>query len=271
MTLKERIGIIGVGRMGGALANSLVSSGLVGPAALIVYDKDEVKLTLLADKNIKLAQNGEQTAKASDAIILAVKPAEAGIVLREIQAALAGKLVISIAAGLPTAWISGIVPEARVIRVMPNTPLLLREGATAYSLGIGATEDDGRLVENIFSAVGVVYRVDERLLDAVTGLSGSGPAYFYQAIDAMAKEGAQQGIPLDIALKLAAQTAVGAGKMILQTGKNPEELTAMVASPGGTTVEGLLVLSDRQVQQAFAEAVKAATERSKKLGSQQTK
>jgi pyrroline-5-carboxylate reductase len=271
MTLSERIGIIGVGKMGGALAACLISSGLVDPAVLTVCDKDETKSGKFAEKGIRTVQNGGQVSQASDAIILAVKPAEAGVVLREAQAALAGKLVISIAAGLPTTWISSIVPEARVIRVMPNTPLLLREGATAYSLGNGATEQDGRLVEDIFSAVGVVYRVDERLLDAVTGLSGSGPAYFYQAIDAMAKEGAQQGIPLDIALKLAAQTAVGAGKMVLQTGKSPEELTAMVASPGGTTVEGLLVLSDRLVQQAFADAVKAATERSKKLGSQHSK
>jgi pyrroline-5-carboxylate reductase len=271
MTLKEKIGIIGVGKMGGALATCLVSSGLVDPAALRVCDKDETKLAYLAGKGIITAQGGGQVAKACDVIILAIKPAEAGVALREIQDALAGKLLISIVAGLPTRWISNIVPEARVVRVMPNTPLLLQEGATAYSLGNAATEDDGRLVENIFSAAGVVYMVDERLLDAVTGLSGSGPAYFYLAIDAMAKEGAQQGIPLDIALKLAAQTAVGAGKMVLQTGKSPEELTAMVASPGGTTVEGLLVLSDRQVQQAFAEAVKAATERSKKLGAQQQK
>jgi pyrroline-5-carboxylate reductase len=269
MTLKERIGIIGVGRMGEALATCLVSTGLVDPAAITVCDKVETKLAKLEAQGIKTVPSGELVVNASDAIILAVKPGEAGVVLREIQTACYGKLVISIAAGLSTDWISGLVPEARVIRVMPNTPLLLREGATAYCLGRGATEDDARLVEALFSAVGVVYRVDERLLDAVTGLSGSGPAYFYQAIDAMAKEGAQQGIPLDIALKLAAQTAVGAGKMVLQTGKTPEELTAMVASPGGTTVEGLLVLSDRQVQQAFAEAVKAATERSKKLGSQQ--
>jgi pyrroline-5-carboxylate reductase len=268
MTLKEKIGIIGVGRMGEALANCLITAGLAEPAAITVSDKVEAKLEKLAAQGIRTAQSGASVAQACDAIILAVKPGEAGAVLREIQAALSGKLVISIAAGLPTTWISGIVPAARVIRVMPNTPLLLREGAAAYCMGNGATEEDGRLVEAIFSAVGVVYRVDERLLDAVTGLSGSGPAYFYQAIDAMAKEGAQQGIPLEIALKLAAQTAVGAGKMVLQTGKTPEELTAMVASPGGTTVEGLLVLSDRRVQQAFAEAVKAATERSKKLASQ---
>lgn len=268
MILKERIGIIGVGRMGEALATCLVSVGLVDPATLTVSDKDESKLEKLVKQGIKAERNGKSVAQVSDAIILAVKPGEAAVVLREIEAVLSGKLVISIAAGLPTAWISGIVPEARVIRVMPNTPLLLREGAAAYCLGNGATEEDGRLVETVFSAVGVVYRVDERLLDAVTGLSGSGPAYFYQAIDAMAKEGAQQGIPLDIALKLAAQTAVGAGKMVLHTGKSPEELTAMVASPGGTTVEGLLVLSDRNVQQAFAEAVKAATERSKKLAKQ---
>jgi pyrroline-5-carboxylate reductase len=255
--------------MGEALATCLVTTGLVDPATLTVTDKDENKLPKLAQFGIQTAQTNEAVARASDAVIISVKPNDAAAALREIRGVIEGKLVISIAAGLPTAWISAMVPEARVIRVMPNTPSLLREGAAAYCLGEGATDEDGHLVEAIFGAVGVSFRVDERLLDAVTGLSGSGPAYFYQVIDAMAKEGAQQGIPSDIALKLAAQTAIGAGKMVLQTGKSPEDLTAMVASPGGTTVEGLLVLADRQIQQAFADAVRAATERSKKLGEQQ--
>jgi pyrroline-5-carboxylate reductase len=269
MRLKERIGIIGVGRMGEALAKCLVAANLVEPGALTVSDKEEGRLANLALDGVRKVKTNEEVTGASDAVVIAVKPADAAATLREIRTSIEGKLVISIAAGLPTDWISALVPGARIIRVMPNTPALLREGASAYCLGPQATEDDGHLVESILSAVGVSYRVEEKLMDAVTGLSGSGPAYFYQAIDAMAKEGAQQGIPAEVALKLAAQTAVGAGKMVLETGKNPEELTAMVASPGGTTVEGLRVLSERRIKEAFADAVKAATERSKKLGEQQ--
>jgi pyrroline-5-carboxylate reductase len=268
MSLQKRIGFIGVGRMGDALVRSLIGRHLASPDTITVTDKEEGRLANLAELGVGVAKRNVDAARVADAVIIAVKPNDVGTVLEEIRPVITDKLVISIAAGVPTSRIAASLPDARVIRVMPNTPALLGEGAAAFCLGQGATSDDADLVETILSAVGISFRVDEKLMDAVTGVSGSGPAYFYQVVDAIAKEGARQGLPNHIALRLAAQTAVGAGKMILETGMSPEELTVMVASPGGTTVEGLKVLTEGGVHRLFADAVKAAAEKSKQLGRQ---
>ena len=160
-------------------------------------------------------------------------------------------------------WIS---ENVRVIRVMPNTPALIHKGAAAYSLGQSATDADAAIVEKIFSAVGIVFKVKEELLDVVTGLSGSGPAYVYVVVEALADAGVLMGLPRDLAQHLAAQTVSGAAEMVLQTGLHPAQLKDQVTSPGGTTIAGLEALEAAGIRSAFLSAVRAATERSRELG-----
>jgi pyrroline-5-carboxylate reductase len=175
--------------------------------------------------------------------------------------------LISIAAGVTLARLEAALPAgARVIRVMPNTPALVGEAAAAFALGKSATAADGELAKKLLSAVGIAFLVKESLLDAVTGLSGSGPAYVYQFIEALSDGGVAAGLPRDISTKLAAQTVLGAAKMVLETGQHPGALKDQVTSPGGTTIEGLHELEKGKLRATVMSAVRAATEKSKKLG-----
>jgi pyrroline-5-carboxylate reductase len=176
-------------------------------------------------------------------------------------------LVVSVAAGIPLAAIaSGLGPGPRLVRVMPNTPCLIGQGASAYCLGPGATAADGELVGRLLSAVGRAYVVPEKLLDAVTGLSGSGPAFVYVMIEALSDGGVRMGLPRDVATTLAAQTVRGAAEMVLASGEHPAVLKDRVASPGGTTIAGLQALESGAVRAALIAAVEAATRRSVELG-----
>jgi pyrroline-5-carboxylate reductase len=206
--------------------------------------------------------------KLASVLILATKPDQTVPVLNEIREEFTPRhLLISIAAGVPTGKLEAALPaRARVIRVMPNTPALLGESASGFALGKAATKADGELALRLFSAVGVAYALKESLLDAVTGLSGSGPAYVYQFIEALSDGGVASGLPRDIATRLAAQTVLGAAKMVLETGQHPGALKDMVTSPGGTTIEGLHELEKGKLRGTVISAVRAATEKSKKLG-----
>ena len=188
-------------------------------------------------------------------------------VLREVAPYLRPEtVVVSIAAGVPLAALAAAAgPAARLVRVMPNTPCLVGETAAAMCLGGAADEGDAELVRALFAAVGVVHRVDERLLSAVTGLSGSGPAYGFLAVEALADGGVRAGLPRDIATQLAAQTLLGAARMVLETGKHPGALKDMVTSPAGTTIAGVAALERGGFRAALMEAVKAATERAEEL------
>jgi pyrroline-5-carboxylate reductase len=261
------LGFLGAGKMASALVRGVISSGAVKPSDIVVSDV----LTVAAEKLSKItgaaiaATNAALIEKA-DAIVLCVKPNDALDALRDVSAKLMGKLVISIVAGLETkALESAAGSAARIIRVMPNTPALVGQGAAAYSLGCTATDDDANLVEKILSGVGLVVRVKESLLDAVTGLSGSGPAYVFTVIEALADGGVLMGLPRDLALKLATQTVVGAATMVRDTGEHPAVLRDQVASPGGTTIAGLEELESAGLRSALISAVRAATERSRQL------
>ena len=205
-------------------------------------------------------------AAGSDIIILCVKPNDVAQALKE-AGDVTGKLLISIAAGVPISrlreWTRG---EPRLIRVMPNTPALIGHGAAAYAAGAGATDQDLALADRIFGATGIVVRVKEGLLDAVTGLSGSGPAFVYTVIESLADGGVLMGLPRDVALRLASQTVLGAAAMALQTGLHPAELRDQVTSPGGTTIAGIEALEAGGVRSAFISAVRAAAVRSGELG-----
>jgi len=261
-----KIGFIGAGRMGSALVRGFIEEGLVSAGDVAVSDVSGERLAELGEFGVSAMRDNVELVNESDVIFLSVKPQNMEEVLKEIGGAAAGKLFVSIAAGVTTATIQKVLGnECRVIRVMPNTPAVVGELAAGYCLGDGATEEDAREVERLLGGLGVAIKVDDELMDAVTGLSGSGPAYIYYIIDALAKAGEQQGLARGDALKLAAKTAKGAAEMILSSGKTPEELVDMVCSPGGTTIEGMNVLKNSDLRKVLLEAVKAATEKSREL------
>jgi pyrroline-5-carboxylate reductase len=269
MTSKLTIGFLGAGKMATALAKGVVSAGLVKPSQIRASDPVPGALASFAkETGAKTTTSNTAVVQFANVIILAVKPANVAELLEEIRPSLTPRhLVISIAAGVPIAKLeNGLGAGARVIRVMPNTPALVSASATAYALGKAATGADAALAQRFFSSVGLVFQVKESLLDAVTGLSGSGPAYVYLIIEALSDGGVASGLPRDIATKLAAQTVYGSAKMVLETGQHPGALKDMVTSPGGTTIEGLHELEKGKVRGVLINAVRAATEKSRKLG-----
>ena len=263
------IGFIGAGRMAAALARGFVDSGLVAPENIIASDPIPAgrKAFGQAVGCETTDSNADVLAKAK-VIFLAFKPHQLDEATETVRDQFDGSyLVISILAGVRLAKLDEACGGlARVVRVMPNTPALVGEGACGYALGQAATSDDGELVKRLLCAVGVAYEVKESLIDAVTGLSGSGPAYGYTIIEALSDGGVAAGLSRDIATRLAAQTMLGAAKMVLETGKHPGELKDMVCSPGGTTIEGVHELEEGGVRNALINAVRSATERAVELG-----
>jgi len=260
-----KLGVIGCGKMGSALLHGVLKAGVVTPGEVRVSDAIAAAAETAAKRfNVFAGTNGEVIG-ASKVILLCVKPSDALALLE--QETMADKLVVSIVAGLTLLNLERAAGSgARVVRVMPNTPAQIGQGASAFALGSAATREDAELVQSIFEAVGMAVEVKEDLLDTVTGLSGSGPAFVYTVIEALADGGVLKGLPRDLALKLSAQTVAGAASMVLQTGQHPAELRNMVTSPGGTTIAGLESLESSGLRAALIGAVRAATERSKELG-----
>ena len=269
MASELTLGFLGAGRMATALARGFIAAKLTTAKHLVASDLMEGARKAFADETgVKPMPTNLAVCKAAPILLLAVKPDQVAGVLAEIRAHVTPKhLVISIAAGVPLAKLeAGLAPGARVIRVMPNTPALVGASASAFAVGSHATPADAALAQKLFSSVGIALQVKESLLDAVTGLSGSGPAYAYQIIEALSDGGVAAGLPRDVATKLAAQTLLGAAKMVLETGQHPGALKDMVTSPGGTTIEGLHELEKAGVRGGLMNAVRAAAEKSKKLG-----
>jgi pyrroline-5-carboxylate reductase len=262
-----QIGFIGSGKMASALLEGILRAGIASAKDVSVTDKLPATARDLAAKTGAHARaSNAEVAAASTILILCVKPGDVPEALKE-SGNLTGKLLISIAAGVPLGKLKEWVPgKPRLIRVMPNTPALIGQGAAAFATGAGATDEDIAVADRIFGATGLVSHVKEELLDAVTGLSGSGPAFVYTVIEALADGGVLMGLPRDIALRLAAQTVLGAAGMVLQTGLHPAQLRDQVTSPGGTTIAGLEALEAAGLRSALIGAVRAATERSKALG-----
>jgi pyrroline-5-carboxylate reductase len=266
---KLTIGFLGAGKMGTALAKGFISAGLVKADQVRAFDPvRETGAAFAKETGAKLAKSNLEVAKFANVLVVAVKPGNVPELLNEIAESITpNHLVISIAAGVPIAkFEDGLGSPTRLIRVMPNTPALVAASATAYALGKSATAADGELCKKLFSAVGIAFQLKEALLDAVTGLSGSGPAYIYMIIEALSDGGVASGLPRDIATRLAAQTVLGSAKMVLETGQHPGALKDMVTSPGGTTIEGLHELEKGKLRGTLINAVRAATEKSKKLG-----
>ena len=269
MATPLKIGFLGAGKMATALAKGFVRAEIVFPKEMIAGDVADIARNIFAkETGAKTTANNLEVAKFANVLILATKPDQAAAALAEISRAFTkNHLLISIAAGVAISRLENALPAgARVIRVMPNTPALVGAGAAAFALGKSATAADGELAKKLLSAVGVAFQVKESLLDAVTGLSGSGPAYVYQFIEALSDGGVAAGLPRDISTQLAAQTVLGAAKMVLETGQHPGALKDQVTSPGGTTIEGLHELEKGKMRAIVMSAVRAATEKSKKLG-----
>jgi len=255
--------------MATALARGFVAGGLVDAENLAASDPDEA-----ARENFSEATGGNAVADSvlvveqSDVIVLAVKPHLLGVVATELAGKIdPAKLLVSVAAGVRMDALAEMFgPDARLVRVMPNTPCLVGQGACGYCLGENADDDDRQLVAQLLEAVGIAFQVDEKMLDAVTGLSGSGPAFVFCMIEAMSDGGVRMGLPRNIATALAAQTVRGAAEMVLQTGEHTGVLKDRVASPGGTTIAGIQALEDRGLRSAVMGAVEAAANKSIELG-----
>jgi pyrroline-5-carboxylate reductase len=268
--LAIRIGLIGAGRMATALARGFVDANVVRAAAISASDPSDAARESFACEvpGATILNDNQAVAARANVVLLAVKPQQMTGALAEIRDVLStDALVVSIAAGVTLERLAtGLPNDQRIVRVMPNTPCLIGRGASCFSLGRQATAADGNLVAELLSSVGSAFEVPEKLLDAVTGLSGSGPAFVYSMIESLTEGGVAAGLPRQLAAELAARTVAGAAEMVLETGETPAVLRDRVTSPGGTTQAGLAVLKERGFSDAVVEAVAAAARRSAELG-----
>jgi pyrroline-5-carboxylate reductase len=266
---KLKIGVIGAGKIGAAIARGVIGAGLAGKQQVMASDVSTALRQVVGDElGIQTTPDNGALCDFADIVILAVKPQIVDGVAREIAKKLgSAKLLVSVAAGVPLSRIEAqLTPGARAVRVMPNLPCVVGAGAAGYCAGAHATPSDLEHVGAILNSFGVAMPVEEKYLDAVTGLSGSGPAYVFLFMEALADGGVQAGLARDVALKLAMQTVYGAARMALETTKHLGELKDEVASPGGTTIAGIYALEQRGFRGTVMDAVVKATERSKELG-----
>jgi len=263
-----RIGFLGTGKMATALTKGWLKAGLVSADRLCGSDPIPAARTAFAQETGGyVSEKNLDIPPRADVLILAVKPQYVGGLMTEIAHELGDPLIVSIVAGVTLAQLqSGLGATRRIVRVMPNTPALVGSSASAFSGGSNATSADLQIVERLLSSIGRAIAVPERLLDAVTGLSGSGPAYAFTIIEALSDGGVRMGLPRDVATMLAAQTLLGAAQMVLETGLHPGVLKDQVASPGGTTIAGLHALERGGLRAALMNAVEAATLRAAELG-----
>lgn len=260
---QKRLVIVGGGRMGEALAGGLLASGLIRPNELTVVEASPIRREELANRLVGVTIL--PTVVGGDGVVLAVKPQDIAEVCRLVAAA-GAKRVLSIAAGITIASLEAELGKSPVIRAMPNTPALVGAGISAISAGSNADEDDMAWAEQILGSVGTVVRVSEAQLDAVTGLSGSGPAYVFLMVEAMIDAGIEVGLEPEVSKELVVATLFGSARLLLETGESPQALRAGVTSPGGTTAAGIASLEEAGMPDAVHDAVKAATARSTELG-----
>lgn len=267
--IEHRIGILGAGNMGCAILRGLLAAGAVKPQNLCASDVTLERLTSLeGELGIGVTTSNRELLGSADVVVLAIKPQTLASVLGELRNAWpADCLVLSVLAGVSTSTLEACLPlQVRVVRAMPNTPALVLQAATAITVGSRVRPGDIDLARSLFDCVGRTVQVAESLMDAVTGLSGSGPAFVLLALEAMADGAVRAGMPRAMALELAAQTMAGTAQMVLKTGEHPAILKDRVTSPAGTTIAGLMELESAGARHAFARAVVRAAERSAELG-----
>jgi len=267
--INKKIGFIGSGNMAHAIISGLLNQGVIKRKNILSSDPSNKRLKCFSKEfSIRTFSNNIQVINECEVVVLSVKPQVIEAVLKQLRGYIKREhLIISIAAGIPMAFISKYLGNSsKIIRVMPNAPATVKEGISAISAGKNITQDDMKLAENIFNAVGRVVFLEESYLDAVTGLSGSGPAYIFLIIESLIEGGVACGISWDISKELVLQTIAGSVSMIRLTGKHPSELKDIVTSPGGTTIAGLKVLEDKRIRYALIKAVEAATKKATFLG-----
>ncbi len=269
MPLGKKLVFLGTGNMAEALLKGLLREGTADPDEIVCAEPRPERREEIADRyGVEVTGDNRAAAALADLVVLSVKPQAIDAVLTEIAPALQPRaLVVSIAAGVPMSVLGRRLPAGtRIIRTMPNTPALVGAGASALVRGESASEADLAQARVLFDAVGKTVVVDEPLLDAVTGLSGSGPAYVFVIVEALADGGVKMGLPRAVAQELAAQTVLGSAQLVLETGEHPGRLKDQVASPGGTTIAGLHKLEAAGLRAVLIDAVEAATRRSQELG-----
>jgi pyrroline-5-carboxylate reductase len=267
--LQEKVGVIGAGKIGSAIARGVIRAGLANKESVMASDvSDDLRRAIAQELGIKVTPDNSELCDFADIIILAVKPQVVDPVAKEIAKKLdKAKLLVSVAAGVPLSRIEGnLARGARVVRVMPNIPCVVGAGAAGFAGGAHATPADLEKVGAILNSFGIGLPVEEKYLDAVTGLSGSGPAYVFLFMEALADGGVQVGLPRDVALRLAMQTVYGAARMALESNKHLGELKDEVTSPGGTTIAGLYAMEQKGFRGTVIDAVVSATRRSQELG-----
>jgi len=269
----KELGIIGTGKIGSALLKRLISTNTIDRSKIIIFDIDENKRNKLSEEfKVEYAVSNEELARSSKYILVAVIPQVIDTVLKEIKTIITNEqVIISIAAGVSFNHINKFInPSVGLIRIMTNTPALIGAAATAIAHNENIKDHQLEFVKGIFDAVGMVVELEERHLDAVTGLSGSGPAYIFIIIEALADGGVKMGLPRNIAVNLAAQTVLGSAKLLLKTKKHPAELKDMVSTPGGATITAIHELESAKIRATLIRAVEAATIKSKSLNSEKT-
>lgn len=261
-------GALGFGNMGGAIVRGLLAARTIEPGQVTVYDPDEERQRAARGLGCAVAKNEAELAGKADILLLAVKPQTMESTLAAISQSInENALIISVAAGISLDTLQNALPDRmKVVRVMPNTPALVGAGAAAFALGHSCSGKDGEAVREIFEAVGCAEQIDEKLMDAVTALSGSGPAYCFALLEAMVAAAKAQGLPAAAATRLAGQTLFGAGKLLRESGESPAALRKRVTSKGGTTEAGLNALANAGFADAVAKAINAAAARSRELG-----
>jgi pyrroline-5-carboxylate reductase len=258
-------GFIGAGKLAGSVIRGLLLKKFCAPGAIVASEPNaETRTQLQNELGISLSTQNTEVVEKAEIIFLGVKPQMVLPVFREFGDALANKLVVSFAAGIRIAQMEAVTP-ARIMRVLTNTPSAIGRAATAFAGGQRATDQDREKIQAMFSAIGLAVEVDDDQMDAVTALAGSGPAFVYAMIEALACGGEKMGLTKPSALRLAAQTALGASELMITSEKSPADLIKMVVTPGGTTAAGLRVMNERGIAETIADAIKAATERSQEM------
>ena len=265
---RQRLAILGLGKMGSILMQAFRSQNVVQAENICATVQHLERASALSSKHgISVTTDNRAAVRGADIVLLCIKPQTLGDVVQELADEIHdGQLVISIAASVPTAYIEKRLKEGiPVVRAMPNTPSMVGAGMTAFCCGTAVKPEHSEIVRRLFSTVGETIRVDEKHMDAVTGLSASGPAYIYMILESLAEGGVKMGLPRDIAMKLAAQTVLGSAKMVIETGDHPALLKDAVATPAGCTVDGILELEEGGLRVTLIKAVVKASQRAKEL------
>jgi len=258
--MADKIAIVGAGMMGGAIVKSLLKSKYQG--TITATDAQPARIKEMEQLGVATSSDNRKAAAQSDIVFVCVKPGDVAKVLKEMVRELKGKLVISVAATVPLAFLKKNAPEARFVRIMPNVAALVQASYTAYSCDSDVTANDKATVKALLDVMGVSEEVDEKYMDAITALSGSGPGYLSIIIESLMYSGLRVGLPRNIALASAAQTVLGTGKLVIELQEHPAKIKDMVTTPGGTTIDAIYELEGSQIRQALMRAVEAAAKKS---------